>query len=77
MGRTVGSSSVKMPQLKQNVSASAKRITMHASTRCPALHRPRMSSAVSPLRITTCENMNKQKQQQAAAATASSGGLWL
>ncbi len=51
----VGSSSANSPQLRQNVSARASRINIEASIFCPALHRPRMSSSVCPLSMTTWE----------------------
>ena len=48
----VGSSNAKMPQLRQKVSANAKRMMRHAKTFCPAEHRPRMSNS-APLQIMT------------------------
>ena len=44
----VGSSRASMPQLRQKVSASARRITIAASTFWPAEQRPRMSRGTSP-----------------------------
>jgi hypothetical protein len=37
-----------MPQLIQNVSASASLMTIDANTRCPALQRPFISNTVDP-----------------------------
>ena len=39
----VGSSSARIPQFKQNVSARDRRMMRHAKTFCPAEHRPRIS----------------------------------
>ena len=51
---TVGSSRAMHPHCTPNVSAKARRITMQAKTRCPALQRPRMSIEVlEPLVMTT------------------------
>ena len=44
----VGSSSARIPQFRQNVSARARRMTMHARTLWPAEQRPRISMGESP-----------------------------
>ncbi|RNA44672.1 hypothetical protein BpHYR1_001801 [Brachionus plicatilis] len=49
----VGSSSAKIPELRQNVSAKANLIIILANTFWPALHLPLMSKQVSPLISTT------------------------
>ena len=70
----VGSSSVKIPQLRQNVSASASLMMSDARTFWPALHLPRMSSATLSFNITTyriCRNIITVSVKKVAAKNRS------